>query len=105
MHNVLLLGAGKIGNAIARFLSTSGDFNILVGDHDAGALQRLANTPRLSTIQMEVSDSAALTAAMKSRQSVVSACSFNVNPGIASAALESGCSYFDLTEYVATTHK
>ena len=32
MHRVLLLGAGKIGRMIARFLMDSGDYDVLVGD-------------------------------------------------------------------------
>ena len=32
MHRVLLLGAGKIGRMIARFLMDSGDYELLVGD-------------------------------------------------------------------------
>src|SRR5438445_283618 len=31
MHKVLLLDAGKIGAAIAKFLSATGDFDVLVG--------------------------------------------------------------------------
>ena len=35
MHHVLLLGAGKIGRMIARFLVDSGDYEVTVGDADA----------------------------------------------------------------------
>jgi saccharopine dehydrogenase-like NADP-dependent oxidoreductase len=40
---------------------------------------------------------------MAGRRAVVSACSFDVNAGIAAAALASGSSYFDLTEDVSTS--
>jgi saccharopine dehydrogenase-like NADP-dependent oxidoreductase len=40
---------------------------------------------------------------MRDRSVVISALSFRFNPLIARAALESGCSYFDLTEDIATT--
>jgi len=103
MHRVLLLGAGKIGRAIASLLGHAGDFDIVVGDVDERALARVAGLPRVVTRRLDVADAAALSAAMTDRQSVLSACSFAVNPGIARAALAAGCSYFDLTEDVATT--
>src|SRR5687768_790141 len=103
MHSVLLVGAGKIGTAIARFLSASGDFDVLVADQDQQALNRVGKMAEVQLTQLDVSNPAALSRAMQNRQSVVSAVSFNVNPTIAQAALEAGASYFDLTEDVATT--
>jgi saccharopine dehydrogenase-like NADP-dependent oxidoreductase len=100
MHQVLLLGAGKIGNAVANFLSRSGDYDVLVGDVDESALKRLGN---IKTIQLDSSKPDELQRAMTGRQSVLSALNFSFNPGIARAALKSGLSYFDLTEDVATT--
>jgi saccharopine dehydrogenase-like NADP-dependent oxidoreductase len=104
MHQVLLLGAGKIGSAIAKLLAITGDYDVLVGDVDDGALKRLAKaSDHIKTVKLDVASPSALRKAMAGRQSVVSACSFNVNPGIAEAALECGLSYFDLTEDVETT--
>jgi saccharopine dehydrogenase-like NADP-dependent oxidoreductase len=34
MHKILLLGSGKIGITIVRFLSQVKDYNLLVGDVD-----------------------------------------------------------------------
>jgi saccharopine dehydrogenase-like NADP-dependent oxidoreductase len=103
MHDVLLLGAGKIGRAIAKLLANSGDYRVLVGDVEPRALARLADIPHVTTVQVDVSDPAALRRVMVGRTSVLSACSFAVNPGIAQAALDTGLSYFDLTEDVSTT--
>ncbi len=103
MHRVLLLGAGKIGSAIAKLLSHAGDFDIVVGDADSSALSRLDRLPSVMTMTLDVGNRAALRAAMEGRETVVSACSFSVNPGIAKAALEAGLSYFDLTEDLETT--
>jgi saccharopine dehydrogenase-like NADP-dependent oxidoreductase len=103
MHHVLLLGAGKIGSAIAKLLASTGEYHLTVGDVDDAALKRLADCASVKTIRMDVSSAAALREAMANQQSVVSACSFNVNPGIAEAALACGLSYFDLTEDVQTT--
>jgi saccharopine dehydrogenase-like NADP-dependent oxidoreductase len=103
MHRVLLLGAGKIGRAIAKLLGHGGDYDVLVGDVDERALARVANVPNVTTRRVDVANQDDLRAAMAGRQSVLSACSFAVNPGIAYAALNTGLSYFDLTEDVATT--
>jgi saccharopine dehydrogenase-like NADP-dependent oxidoreductase len=104
MVPVLLLGAGKIGGAIARLLAGCGDYDVRVGDVADAALARLPQSmPNLSTVRMDVANAAALRSAMKGRQIVVSACSFDVNVGIAQAALDTGLSYFDLTEDVETT--
>lgn len=103
MHSVLLLGAGKVGRAVARLLAECGDYDLLVGDVSEAALARLAGVPGLRTRALDVTDVDALEEAIAGRQSVVSACPFEVNPGIAAAALRAGASYFDLTEDVATT--
>ncbi|HEV8291071.1 MAG TPA: saccharopine dehydrogenase C-terminal domain-containing protein [Tepidisphaeraceae bacterium] len=103
MHSVLLVGAGKIGTAIARFLSASGDYEVLVADQDQQALNRVGKIADVQLMQLDVGNPAALSRAVSGRQSVVSAVSFNVNPTIAQATLEAGASYFDLTEDVATT--
>ena len=103
MHRLLLLGAGKIGRAIAKLLGDCGDYEVVVGDVSAPALERLRGIPRVTTRVIDVADAQALRSAMADRQSVISACSYAVNPGIAAAALDCGTSYFDLTEDVATT--
>ena len=103
MHNVLLLGAGKIGTAIAKLLGHSGDFEIHVCDVEPKALERLKGVPGVTTARIDVADPVALGAAMKGRHSVVSALSYSANPAVAKAALDHGLSYFDLTEDVATT--
>src|ERR1700733_12954789 len=103
MNRVLLLGAGTVGGAIARFLSQTGEYDILVGDVDAQALRRLEQVPKVHTIQLDSSNPAELERAMQGRQSVLSALNFSFNPTLAKAAVNSDASYFDLTEDVATT--
>src|SRR5579862_9738225 len=103
MYRILLLGAGKIGSAIAQFLSNTGEYEILVGDADEASLHRIENTAEVATVQLSAGDTEALRAAMSGRQAVVSALSFALNPGVAQAALEAGLSYFDLTEDRQTT--
>ncbi len=103
MHRILLLGAGKIGRAIAKLLSDSGAYEVVVGDVADSALRRLVGIPRVTTRVVDVADPTALAAALAGRQTVISACSYHANAGIARAALTAGASYFDLTEDVATT--
>jgi saccharopine dehydrogenase-like NADP-dependent oxidoreductase len=104
MHRVLLLGAGKIGSAIARFLDRSGDFHVRVADVDEAALRNIHDVDQsIETLKLDVSDPSALPGAMRDRDSVISALTFSFNHAIAKAALESGLSYFDLTEDVSTT--
>lgn len=105
MHRILLLGAGKIGRAIASLLGRSGDYDVLVGDVSERALARLSGIPHVRTRVVDVADPQALALAMAERDSVISACSYHANAGIATAALATGLSYFDLTEDVATTRR
>jgi saccharopine dehydrogenase-like NADP-dependent oxidoreductase len=103
MHKVLLLGAGKIGEAIARLLHDSGDFDVLVGDASAETRARVAQRVGVRAVDVQAADSAAVARLLADRQTVISACSFDVNVAIARAALAAGASYFDLTEDVETT--
>jgi saccharopine dehydrogenase-like NADP-dependent oxidoreductase len=103
MHHVLLLGAGKIGRMIARFLMDSGDYDLLVADVNDAALERVAKLTGAATARVDASQSTELAAALRDMQTVISALSFHHNPTVAQAALDAGASYFDLTEDVATS--
>lgn len=102
MHKVLLLGAGKIGRMIGKLLQDSGDFEILVGDHDPEALERMRG---LETTRLDASDPDQLLDALQDCDSVISALSYRFSLTVAQAALKAGCSYFDLTEDVASAGK
>ncbi len=103
MTSVLLLGAGKIGRMIARFLVDSGDYRVRVGDANAAALDALKQRLGCETVVIDAGDGASLRSAMSGCAVVISALSYRYNAGVAQAALETGCSYFDLTEDVRTT--
>jgi saccharopine dehydrogenase-like NADP-dependent oxidoreductase len=109
MKRVLLLGAGKIGSTIAKLLGHTGEYDVCVGDADEAALGRVRRWAdadagaSVETLRVDAANPFAVRAALDGRDAVVSACSFNVNTGIATAALEAGASYFDLTEDVETT--
>ena len=104
MTNVLLLGAGTIGRMIATLLSQTGDYIVRVADSDAEALRRLNAKLGVETLVVDAAREDQLLEAMSGQQAVISALTFTLNPGVARAALAAGCSYFDLTEDVETTH-
>ncbi|MBL8817086.1 MAG: saccharopine dehydrogenase NADP-binding domain-containing protein [Planctomyces sp.] len=103
MHRVLVLGAGKIGRAIACFLQQSGDYDVRVADSSQDALSHVAGMAPVDTVVADASDAGQLRRLMRDRDSVLSAMSFAFNPGIAQAAMATSTSYFDLTEDVTTT--
>ncbi|HAY78354.1 MAG TPA: saccharopine dehydrogenase, partial [Planctomycetaceae bacterium] len=70
MTKVLLLGAGKIGRMISRFLTDSGDYEVTVADHDTVALERLAATTAVQTTVVNAAESDSLLAAMHGRDVV-----------------------------------
>ena len=101
---IALLGAGHIGQTIARLLAGSGDYAVTVVDRDAAALQRLA-APGLATLAADTEDEAALGAAIAGHDAVVNALPYHLAVPTARAARAAGCHYFDLTEDVAATRE
>lgn len=100
---VTILGAGKIGGAVARTLHHSGRYDVLIGDLSEEALKRLSKETPVETKVVDVTQHDQVVKAVGGSRAVLSACPFDQNEGIARAALEAGVSYFDLTEDVATT--
>jgi saccharopine dehydrogenase-like NADP-dependent oxidoreductase len=107
----MVIGAGRIGASIAKLLHNSGDYEVIVADHDPLALERIAAAIPVQVEKLEVErefqhlTTRLRTLADKGRAAVLSACSFDVNRFIALSAQEAGVSYFDLTEDVETTRK
>lgn len=99
---IALLGAGHIGQTIARLLHDSGDYQVTVVDADAAALRRLGR-PGLATVLTDKADPRALAAALRGHDAVVNALPYHLAIAAASAARDAGCHYFDLTEDVAAT--
>lgn len=105
MHKVLLLGSGKIGRMIARLLVDSGDFDVRVGDVSTDSLKRLSERVEVESVVLDATSHHDLAAAMSGCDSVLSALSYRFNPLVAQVALETGTSYFDLTEDIETTRQ
>lgn len=103
MRSVLLVGGGKVGRTIARFLSRTGDYEVTLADADARAFRSFTERDACRTLVVDATDPASLRSAAEGKDVVVSALSYAYNVRVATAALEAGASYFDLTEDVATT--
>ena len=102
---LILLGAGKIGEAILNLLSHTGDYAITVADADP---VRLAQVDRMAftgvtTRLADVADPAVLANLIDGHDVTLSACPYFLTPAIAAAARAAGSHYFDLTEDVGST--
>ena len=93
--NILLLGAGNIGQTIASLLSGSGDYTVTVADRDARALARL--TAAHARREADTTDPAALARLLAGHHAVINALPYNLAPDVARAAAAAGVHYFDLT--------
>jgi saccharopine dehydrogenase-like NADP-dependent oxidoreductase len=100
--NVALLGAGHIGQTIARLLAHSGDFRVTVVDRSPAALALLAAEPVVPRLA-DTSAAPDLLAAFTGQDAVINALPYHLATLAATQAREAGCHYFDLTEDVAAT--
>lgn len=107
MHQVLILGAGKIGSLIAVLLSSTNDYNVHLADlHiDTPPLQRLASLPKLNLVTLDARNPANVADYIRKNhiQVIVSSLPYYCNVPIAEVAKECNVHYFDLTEDVQTT--
>ena len=99
---ITLLGAGHIGQTIARLLSASGDYELTVLDRDEAALSRMQGLP-VHRQAGNTADPAVLRRALSGQQAVINALPYHLATLAATAAREARCHYFDLTEDVAAT--
>ncbi|MFN9279277.1 MAG: saccharopine dehydrogenase C-terminal domain-containing protein [Betaproteobacteria bacterium] len=99
---VALLGAGHIGQTIARLLHATGDYEVTVLDKNLASLDALA-VEGIATSQVNTGDRAALAGRIRGAATVVNALPYHLAITAAEVALACGCHYFDLTEDVAAT--
>lgn len=98
---VLLLGAGKIGFAIALMLERSGGYSVLVADQDP---ERLRIVAELGCETRQISDDDSVAQCIEGRYAVINALPFHRAAAVAGLCAKAGVHYFDLTEDVASTH-
>ena len=102
MMKIALLGAGHIGQTIARLLHATGDYQVTVLDKSAAYLKVLSGEG-IATLQVDSEDKVALMGGLRGKDAVVNALPYHLAITAAEAALDCGCHYFDLTEDVAAT--
>ncbi|HEV2362573.1 MAG TPA: saccharopine dehydrogenase family protein [Caulobacteraceae bacterium] len=105
MKDILVVGAGHIGSAIAGMLSGAGDYAVTVADRDPARLAELGERPRLGRLCLDIASPEALAGALRGRFAVLSAAPYHLTVDIARAARAAGVSYLDLTEDVASTRE
>ena len=99
---IALLGAGHIGQTIARLLHATGDYQVTVLDKNPAYLKALADEG-IATAEVDSDNRGALAAQLRGKDAVVNALPYHLAITAAELALECGCHYFDLTEDVAAT--
>ena len=98
--SVVIMGMGRIGGYIARLLQSSGRYDVTGVDISAEALAPFSEL--CHTQQLHDTDYSSV---FSGQRAVISASGFMDNPNIAKHALQSNCSYFDLTEDVSCTQE
>ncbi len=105
MKQVVIIGAGKIGAAIAQMLAVTGDYFVTVADRSQAALAGVIPHEAVATAEVDISNAKELLALLTGKFAVLSAAPFHLTGAVAEAAVEAGIHYLDLTEDVATTRK
>jgi len=106
MKDILIIGAGKIGQVAADLLAHAGsDYQVTLADRSLAALRAVASGQRLHTQVVDVADAAALEHALHGRFAVLSAAPYHLTTAIAAAARTAKTHYLDLTEDVASTRR
>ena len=103
MHNVVIVGAGKIGSMLVEFLAACGDYAVTVIDRSGAQLERLETTGPVTKLTVDIADAAGLRRAIGGQFAVLSAAPYHATRTIAEAAKAAGAHYLDLTEDVAST--
>jgi saccharopine dehydrogenase-like NADP-dependent oxidoreductase len=112
MKEILVIGAGKIGQVVADLLAQApsstggGAYRVTVADRSARALADIgAPNDRRRTLELDVTDQLALRRALQGKFAVLSAAPYHLTVRVAEAAREAGVHYLDLTEDVASTRR
>jgi saccharopine dehydrogenase-like NADP-dependent oxidoreductase len=102
MKKVMLVGGGKIGVAIAQFLSGTGDYQVTVVDRDADSLARMPKE-KVDVRKAVIENPRDFAAEIEGNAIVLSATPYHLTATVAEAAKRAGAHYLDLTEDVEST--
>jgi len=91
MNKVLILGAGLVAGPLVKYLLDQPDFSVVVADVEVARARKLvAGHPRGQAEFLDISDKAALAAAIGRADLVVSMVPYTFHPVVASLAIEQG---------------
>jgi saccharopine dehydrogenase-like NADP-dependent oxidoreductase len=102
MKNVMVVGGGKIGAAIAQFLAGTPDYRVTVADRDADGLERLP-VRDIVRRHVDISDPRTFAHEIEGQDIVLSATPYSLTAIVAEAARRVRAHYLDLTEDVEST--
>jgi saccharopine dehydrogenase-like NADP-dependent oxidoreductase len=105
MHDVVVIGAGKIGATAAGLLAQSGSYQVTLADRSPAVLDRVEPHERIRCMPLNVEDTTALLGLLNDKFAVVNAAPFHLTLRIAEAARAARNHYLDLTEDVASTRR
>lgn len=105
MKEIVVTGAGRIGATIAEMLANSGDYTVTVTDRAAAQLAGLPVHSQVKGVEVDLSDTAALTTLLSGKYAVLNAAPYHLTVPIAEAAAAAGVHYLDLTEDVKSTRR
>ena len=103
MTNIIIIGAGKIGQTAAFLLHQSGKYKVTVADNNQTLLDKIS-ADGIATIFLDVNNTEALERTLQEQYGVLCAGPYFINATIAKAAAKTKTHYFDLTEDVAVTN-
>jgi saccharopine dehydrogenase-like NADP-dependent oxidoreductase len=107
MHQVLVIGAGKIGSLISFLLAHSNEYFVHLADiqEDNPYVRRLGEMSNFKYSQLDANDINHISEFVKQHkiEAVISSLPYYCNIPIAKMAAENNLHYFDLTEDVETT--
>jgi saccharopine dehydrogenase-like NADP-dependent oxidoreductase len=106
---IVVLGAGKVGQLVTWFLAECGDYHVVAVDLSEDNARRAVTGPdgqplaNATHAVANLEDQAQVEGLLEDADYVLSCAPFHCNVGIARAAVAAGTNYLDLTEDVATT--
>ncbi|MBD8653555.1 MAG: saccharopine dehydrogenase family protein [Alphaproteobacteria bacterium] len=105
MKQIVIVGAGKIGGAVARMLAATKDYQVTLSDANDAQLAGFNSLDGITTSLVDIKDHTSLVSLLTGKFAVLSAAPFHLTGLVAKAAVDAGTHYLDLTEDVTTTRR